>query len=82
MLEYIPEDPANREEAYPCGCGGEITRNADSTETGILWQCNTCLFVQGTEYVPTTEERTAVNHWLLPENNLERTMTKEPEEKN
>ena len=41
MLEYIPKDLANREEAYPCGdlnCSGDITHEIVRDE----WSCNVC----------------------------------------
>ena len=38
--EYMPFDdiPEDREESYPCECGGEITRNKDVG----LWECSLC----------------------------------------
>ena len=35
-FDDIPED---REESYPCECGGEISQDKDQ---GGKWQCNKC----------------------------------------
>jgi ribosomal protein L37AE/L43A len=38
-FEDIPED---REESYPCKCGGNITQDK---ENGEIWQCDNCDWV-------------------------------------
>ena len=41
-----PEDiPEDREESFPCECGGSITKDEDN----VFWQCDNCDFAKSIE---------------------------------
>lgn len=40
----VDEMPEDKKQSFPCGCGGNISRNQKEGLTLVLWECDTCNF--------------------------------------